>query len=163
MNLDLSPSKLKIKSYNYDSIFDTKNRWQSWLDVEAALAKSQSKLGMIPKTVGKKIASKCKLSKLNIKNIEKDLKKKGHKLVPLIWELARICDKESRKYVHWGATTQNIVSNGDLLILKKFHKTILIEISDILSILSKLSIRSKDYVMVARTHGQHALPTTFWI
>ena len=56
MNLDLSPSKLKIKSYNYDSIFDTKNRWQSWLDVEAALAKSQSKLGMIPKTVGKKIA-----------------------------------------------------------------------------------------------------------
>ena len=76
MNLDLSPSKLKIKSYNYDSIFDTKNRWQSWLDVEAALAKSQSKLGMIPKTVGKKIASKCKLSKLNIKNVEKDLKKK---------------------------------------------------------------------------------------
>ena len=76
MNLDLSPSKLKIKSNNYDTIFDTKNRWQSWLDVEAALAISQSKLGMIPKKVGKKIANKCKLSKLNIKNIEKDLKKK---------------------------------------------------------------------------------------
>ena len=161
MNLDLSPSKLKIKSNNYDTIFDTKNRWQSWLDVEAALAISQSKLGMIPKKVGKKIASKCKLSKLNIKNIEKDLKKKGHKLVPLVWELSRVCDNESKKYVHWGATTQNIVSNGDLLILKKFHKIILGEISDILSILSKLSIKTKDYVMAARTHGQHALPTTF--
>ena len=57
MNLDLSPSKLKIKSNNYDTIFDTKNRWQSWLDVEAALAISQSKLGMIPKKVGKKIFS----------------------------------------------------------------------------------------------------------
>ena len=161
MNLDSSPSKLKINSINYDKIFDTKNRWQSWLDVEAALAVSQSKLGMIPKKVGKKIAKKCKISKLNIKNIEKDLKKKGHKLVPLIWELARVCDKESRKYVHWGATTQNIVSNGDLILLKKFHKTIIKEISEIFLILSKLSIKTKNFLMVARTHGQHALPTTF--
>ena len=161
MNLDLSPSKLKIHSVNYDTIFNTRNRWQSWLDVEAALALSQSRLGMIPKKTGRKIAAKCKLSKLNIKNIEKDLKKKGHKLVPLIWELARVCDKESKKYVHWGATTQNIVSNGDLIILKKFHKIILTEISEILNILSKISLKSKDYLMVARTHGQHALPSTF--
>ena len=97
MNLDLSPSKLKIHSVKYDTIFHTRNRWQSWLDVEAALALSQSRLGMIPKKTGRKIAAKCKLSKLNIKNIEKDRKKKGHKLVPLIWELARVCDKESKK------------------------------------------------------------------
>ena len=161
MKLDLSPSILKINSINYEEIFETKNRWQSWLDVEAALALSQSKIGMIPRKVGKKIAKKCKLSKLNIKNIERDLKKKGHKLVPIIWELTRACDQESKKYVHWGATTQNIVSNGDLIILKKFHKTILNEISEILSDLSKLSITTKDYLMVARTHGQHALPTTF--
>ena len=161
MKLDLSPSILKINSINYEEIFETKNRWQSWLDVEAALALSQSKIGMIPRKVGKKIANKCKLSKLNIKNIERDLKKKGHKLVPIIWELTRACDQESKKYVHWGATTQNIVSNGDLIILKKFHKTILNEISEILSDLSKLSLTTKDYLMVARTHGQHALPTTF--
>ena len=161
MKLDLSPSILKINSINYEEIFETKNRWQSWLDVEAALALSQSKIGMIPRKAGKKIANKCKLSKLNSKNIERDFKKKGHKLVPIIWELTRACDQESKKYVHWGATTQNIVSNGDLIILKKFHKTILNEISEILRDLSNLSFKTKDYLMVARTHGQHALPTTF--
>ena len=40
MKLDLSPSILKINSINYEEIFDTKNRWQSWLDVEAALAEA---------------------------------------------------------------------------------------------------------------------------
>ena len=58
--------------------------------------------------------------------IYRDLKITGHKLVPLIWELSRVCDKDSKKYVHWGGTTQNIVSNGDILILRRIHNIALI-------------------------------------
>ena len=68
---------------------------------------------------------------------------------------------DSKKYVHWGGTTQNIVSNGDILILRKIHKIFLNNLSDLLKILSKLSLKTKNDLMAGRTHGQHALPITF--
>jgi 3-carboxy-cis,cis-muconate cycloisomerase len=161
MRLDLSPSTLKFKSNNIAKLFDQESRWNSWLEVEAAMAIAQSQLGMIPKDVGKKIAKKCLLKKLNQNNIKKDLKKTGHKLMPIISELSRVCSKDSKKYVHWGGTTQNIVSTGDLLILKKIHKIFLKDLSEILDILGSLSLKNKSVLMVGRTHGQHALPITF--
>ena len=161
MRLDLSPSSLKFKTSNISRYFEQESRWGSWLDVEAAMAITQSKLGMIPKSAGKKIAKNCSLKKLNLRNIKKNLKKTGHKLMPIILELTRICPNDSKKYVHWGGTTQNIVSNGDILILKKIHKILLNDLSDILNILSSLCLKNKNVIMVGRTHGQHALPITF--
>jgi 3-carboxy-cis,cis-muconate cycloisomerase len=161
VKLDNNPSGLRLGYKKIEKLLSIESRWQSWLDIEASLAIAQSKLGMIPKKIGKKIAEKCKLSKLNQKNIIKGLKKTGHKLVPLIWELSRICDKEAKKFVHWGATTQNITQTGDVIILKKIHTIFLNDIADILKILSKIALKSKDYVMAGRTHGQHALPITF--
>ena len=105
MRPDISPSGLKFKSNNIENLLSVESRWQSWLDVEASMARSQSELKMIPQKAGNKIANNCNLKKLNLKNIYRDLKKTGHKLVPLIWELSRVCDKDSQKYVHWGGTT----------------------------------------------------------
>ena len=161
MRPDTSPSGLKFKSNNIENLLSVESRWQSWLDVEASMARSQSELKMIPRKAGNKIAKNCNLKKLNLKNIYRDLKITGHKLVPLIWELSRVCDKDSKKYVHWGGTTQNIVSNGDILILRKIHKIFLNDLSDLLKILSKLSLKTKNDLMAGRTHGQHALPITF--
>ena len=161
MRPDASPSGLKFKSNNIENLLSVESRWQSWLDVEASMARSQSELKMIPRKAGNKIAKNCNLKKLNLKNIYRDLKITGHKLVPLIWELSRVCDKDSKKYVHWGGTTQNIVSNGDILILRKIHKIFLNDLSDLLKILSKLSLKTKNDLMAGRTHGQHALPITF--
>ena len=144
MRLDLSPSSLKFKTSNISRYFEQESRWSSWLDVEAAMAIAQSKLGMIPKSAGKKIAKNCSLKKLNLRNIKKNLKKTGHKLMPIISELTRICPNDSKKYVHWGGTTQNIVSNGDILILKKIHKILLNDLSDILNILSSLCLKNKN-------------------
>ena len=161
MRPDISPSGLKFKSNNIENLLSVESRWQSWLDVEASMARSQSELKMIPRDAGNKIAKNCNLKKLNLKNIYRDLKTTGHKLVPLIWELSRVCDQDSKKYVHWGGTTQNIVSNGDILILRKIHEIFLNDLSDLLKILSKLSLKTKNDLMSGRTHGQHALPITF--
>lgn len=161
MKLDINPGTLKFKRNNISKLLDTKNRWQSWLEVEGHMSIIQSKLGIIPKKVGKKIYNKCNLNKLNSNNIKRDLKKTGHKLVPLILELSRVCSEDAKKFVHWGATTQNIVQTGDILILKEIHKIFLNDISLILEILGNLAIKSKDFLMVGRTHGQHALPITF--
>ena len=140
--------------------FSDLTRWQSWLDVESALALVQSEIDIIPSWAATVISKKSKISLINQTELKNIIKDTGTGVFSLTKSLSNICG-EAGKFVHWGATTQNIVSNGDLIILKKFHKTILNEISEILSDLSKLSLTTKDYLMVARTHGQHALPTTF--
>ncbi len=91
-----------------EDMFTESSLFQSYLDVEAALAKAQAKIGVIPKEAADKIASLAKLELLDIEAIHKGLVITGHGLVPLIWELDRICGPESGGYIHWGATTQNI-------------------------------------------------------
>ncbi len=142
-------------------LFDESNRWQSWLDVEVALAKAQAELGIIPTSAADVIASKAQLDKLDDAAIREGLLRTGHPLVPLVWELARICGDEAGGYVHWGATTQNILEAGDNLLLKQAHGIFLKQFSVLLTALADVAERSADMAMPGRTHGQHAVPVTF--
>ena len=63
----------------------------------------------------------------------------AHTLVPLVWELSRICDGDAGNYVHWGATTQNITQTGDLLQLRKAHRIYLKQLGRILAALADLA------------------------
>ncbi len=89
-------------------LFTEESRFQSWLDVEAALAQAQAKLGIIPEDAAREITLKAQLSLLDIDAIHRGLARTGHSLVPLIWELGRVCEGDAGGYAHWGATTQNI-------------------------------------------------------
>ena len=93
--------------------------------------------------------------------IEEGLARTGHPLVPLIWELDRICDGDAGGYVHWGATTQNITQTGHLLQLRRAHRTYLGQIGHILTLMADLAEETKEYALPGRTHGQHAVPSTF--
>jgi len=142
-------------------LFDESNRWQSWLDVEVALAKAQAELGIIPTSAADVIASKARLDKLDDAAIREGLLRTGHPLVPLVWELARVCGDKAGGYVHWGATTQNILEAGDNLLLKQAHGIFLKQFSVLLTALANVAERSADMAMPGRTHGQHAVPVTF--
>ena len=141
-------------------MFSEANLFQSYLDVEAALARAQASQGIIPTTAAEIISEKAKLELLNIQNVYDGLDKTGHPLVPLIWELDRICGEEAGGYIHWGATTQNITQTGKLLLIKKCHNSYLEDLGGLLHILGKLAKTTKDYAMPGRTHGQHAVPAT---
>lgn len=139
----------------------TESLWQAWLDVEVALARAEADLGIIPATSAEEIARKAKLDLLDLDAVREGLATTGHSLVPLIWELDRICDGDVGGHVHWGATTQNITQTGLLLCLKRVHGIILEQLSALLGILANLAERTSDMLIPARTHGQHAVPTTF--
>ena len=81
--------------------------------------------------------------------------------MPLIWELDRVCDGDAGGYAHWGATTQNITQTGKLIQLRKAHRIYLSQLARILTLFAELAERTKDYAMPGRTHGQHAVPSTF--
>ncbi len=155
------PTDQRVPDPGVAALFTREARWQAWLDVEAALAHAEAELGMIPPEAAEEIADKADLSLMDIPRIEEGLRVTGHGLVPLIWELDRICEGDAGGYAHWGATTQNITQTGNILQLRHAHEINLGQIARLLEVLAGLAERTKDDVMAGRTHGQHALPATF--
>ena len=156
-----NPTSMRVPDPAVAALFEQDARWQAWLDVEAALAKGEAALGMIPEAAAAEIVRKCDLSLFDRDRLEEGFRRTGHSLVPLIWELSRLCAGDAGNYVHWGATTQNITQTGDLLQLRKAHWVFLGQIGDILAALADLAERSKDMALPGRTHGQHAVPATY--
>jgi 3-carboxy-cis,cis-muconate cycloisomerase len=106
------PTSLRIDDPGGRALFTEAARFQSWLDVEAALAQAQAELGIIPEAAAREIARKAKLSFLDLGAVRAGLAKTGHPLVPLVWELDRACEGDAGGFVHWGATTQNVTQTG---------------------------------------------------
>jgi adenylosuccinate lyase len=158
--MQAEPTSLSVPDPGIRELFSQQSRWQAWLEVEAALARAEAELGVIPEGAAREIAAKAHLALLDRGRIEEGLKRTGHTLVPLIWELSRVCG-DAGKYVHWGATTQNIVQTGDLLLLRRAHAIFLRQLGRTLGEMADLAARTRDMAMAGRTHGQHAVPITF--
>ncbi|MBM4440225.1 MAG: adenylosuccinate lyase family protein [Candidatus Rokubacteria bacterium] len=155
------PTSLRIDDPGVRALFTEPAKFQSWLDVEAALAEAQAELGVIPAAAAKEIVAKAQLKFLDLDAVRAGLAKTGHPLVPLVWALDQACEGDAGGYVHWGATTQNVTQTGQLLQVKRAHAIFLRQLGAILGTLADLAERTKDVLLPGRTHGQHALPATF--
>jgi adenylosuccinate lyase len=155
------PTSLRIDDPGVRALFTEDARFQSWLDVEAALAQAQAELGIIPESAAREITLKARLSYLDRAAITAGLARTGHPIVPLVWALDQACEGDAGGYVHWGATTQNITQTGLLLQVRRAHGIFLRQLATILTTLAGLADRTKDMLLPGRTHGQHAVPATF--
>src|SRR5437879_12478659 len=155
------PTSLRIEDPGVRALFTEAARFQSWLDVEAALAQAQAELGIIPAAAAREIVARAHLKYLDLAAVRAGLAKTGHPLVPLVWELDRACEGDAGGYVHWGATTQNITQTGQLLQVRHAHEIFLGQLATVLTHLAGLAERTKDALLPGRTHGQHAVPATF--
>lgn len=142
------------------ALFRRDSRWQAWLDVEAALARAQADLGIIPPGAAQAIAQAARLELLDRDRIAEAARRTSHTIVPLVWELSRVAG-DAGGWVHWGATTQNITQTGDLIVLRHAHRIFLRLIGRSLEAMAGLAERGAEMLMPGRTHGQHALPLTF--
>ena len=155
------PTSLRLEDPGVRSLFTEASRYQAWLDVEAALAQAQAELNVIPSEAAAEITRKAQLSYLNMSTVREGLERTGHPLVPLVWELDRVCEGDAGGYVHWGATTQNITQTGQLLLVRRAHTIFLRQLGALLDLLADLAEETKDALLPGRTHGQHAVPATF--
>jgi adenylosuccinate lyase len=155
------PTAARISDPGIRTLYRLENRWQAWLDVEAALARAQEELGIIPKGAAEAIARAAHLELLDRARIDEGFARTGHTIVPLVWELSRVVGEPYGGWVHWGATTQNITQTGDLLVLRQAHRVFLRLIGEALEAMADLAERGANMPMAGRTHGQHALPATF--
>ncbi len=142
------------------AIFNDRSLMQAWLDVEAALARGQAELGLIPADAARTITAAARLEHLDMAAVAAGATATAHPLVPLVRALVAVCG-EAGAYVHLGATTQDVMDTGFVLRARDGLAVIERHSADLIDTLRKLAIRHRHTVMAGRTHGQQALPTTF--
>jgi 3-carboxy-cis,cis-muconate cycloisomerase len=150
---DELPTAARVSDAGIRALYRLENRWQAWLDVEAALAKAQEELSIIPTGTAEAIGRAARFELLDRARIDEGFARTGHTIVPLVWELSRVVGEPYSGWVHWGATTQNITQTGDLLVLRQAHGIFLRLIGEALSAMADLAERGADMPIAGRTHG----------
>lgn len=140
-------------------IFEEETRIQKMLDVEAALAWAHAEVGNIPREDAEKIVAMASTKHVKIsriKEIEREIK---HDVMAIVKALAEVCGK-SGAYVHFGATSYDIVDTANALQLKEALELIEKRLNNLEEALMEKTTQHKETIMIGRTHGQHALPIT---
>ena len=141
-------------------IFCDLHRYQRWLDVEVALAQTQADLGIIPTQAARVIKDCAKINKLDLDLIEHELRITGHSLMPLLTALHQACGDEAGRFIHFGATTQDIQDTAQILEIRDVLTIVERDLFQIIGHVVDLCEKYMDLVTIGRTHNQHALPTT---
>ncbi len=140
-------------------LFTEDKKLRNWMLVEAVLAKVHAKLGTIPKEAAEEIDRARKIVKIErVKEIDKEI---HHDLMAMVKALAEQCEGDAGKYIHLGATSYDIEDTAFALQLREALKYIETSLKTLLKELLKVVEEKKGLVCVGRTHGQHAIPTTY--
>lgn len=131
------------------------------LDVEAALARAQAGLGMIPAAAAREISEKATPAVLDFERLKRETKVVGYPILPLVRQLAEACAGDAGRYVHWGATTQDIMDSALVLQLRAAIGVVEKDLAAVSAALESLARLYRDTPMAGRTHLQQALPITF--
>src|SRR5690349_756592 len=131
-----------------------------YAEVEIALAKAEAKCGVIPAEAAAAIASKTDVSAFDFELLRQETDNVGYPILPLVQQMSKQCGDAGR-YVHWGATTQDIMDTAVVLQVREALRLIENDIAALRRILADLSRRHRDTPMAGRTHLQQALPVTF--
>jgi adenylosuccinate lyase len=142
-------------------IFSDEQTVQKWLDFEAALARVEARLGVIPQAAADEIIRKARVELFDLDEMKREMDRTSHPIVPMLRTIKKICDGNAGEFVHWGATTQDVTDTGTMLQLREALEEIGNGVRALHGNLRNLSKKYRDSVIVARSHGQHALPTTF--
>ncbi|MGY4475750.1 class-II fumarase/aspartase family protein [Bradyrhizobium sp. USDA 3364] len=131
-----------------------------YAEVEVALAKAEARCGVIPVEAAKEIAKRTDVAAFDFDLLRQETDVVGYPILPLVHQMAKQCG-EAGRYVHWGATTQDIMDTAVVLQLRDGLKIVEDDIAALRSILADLSKKYRDTPMAGRTHLQQALPVTF--
>ena len=147
-----------------DAIFTDEVRLQRMLDFEAALARAEAQLDIIPKSAAAPIASQCRADHFDKESLAQVAVKSGNLAIPMVRQLTELVgkhDKEAMRYVHWGATSQDAIDTGLVLQLRDGFGAIAADLNRLCDALAQLASTHRTTVVPARTWLQQAVPTTF--
>jgi 3-carboxy-cis,cis-muconate cycloisomerase len=146
------------------AVCDDRETLQHMLDFEAALARAEAATGVIPASAAEPIAKACKADGFDLADLAEAATRSGNLAIPLVKALtAKVAqsDAEAARYVHWGATSQDVIDTAAMLGLRAGIDALLGDIDRAVTGFARLARQHRSTAMVARTWLQHALPMPF--
>jgi len=143
------------------AVWSDENRTQKYLDIEAALARVQGRLGIIPQEAADEIVKHCTIAEIDMRKLKSQTERIGYPVLGVVSQLNALCRDKLGEYCHWGATTQDITDTATVLQIREALELIDDDLTAISAALADLARRYRDTPMVARSNLQQAVPITF--
>jgi 3-carboxy-cis,cis-muconate cycloisomerase len=142
------------------AVFSDEAQLKAYVAAEVALAVAQGETDVIPREAAEAIAAKAPAISLDSEQLKRDTENVGYPIVGLVRQLSQQLGEPGR-YLHWGATTQDIMDTATVLQLRDAVELIEGQLAEVMAALADLARRHRDTPMAGRTHLQQALPITF--
>lgn len=133
---------------------------QAWLDCEAALAQAEADVSIVPRSAARAIAKAAQVENISLKGMRAEFDQTWNPILPLVNALRARLPERAAQWVHWGATSKNIMDTGSALQIKATYRVVFEGLDRIERALVVLARKHRDTLMAARTHGQQAIPVT---
>ena len=141
-------------------VFADRSLIARYVEVEVALARAEARVGVIPQDAADAIAARANAETLDAEKLREETDLVGYPILPVVHQLVKQCG-EAGRYVHWGATTQDIMDTAVVLQMREALRIVGDDIAALRKILAYLAKKHRDTAMAGRTHLQQALPVTF--
>src|SRR6202045_481795 len=142
-------------------VFADENRIQTYLDIEAALARVQARLGIIPQDACDEILRHCSIAEYDFAKLKAETERIGYPVLPAVKQLVALCRDGLGEWCHWGATTQDITDTATILQIREALDLVEADLVAISDALAALAGRHRDTPMAGRSNLQQAGPITF--
>lgn len=142
-------------------VWSDENRVQKYLDFEAALARAQARLKIIPQEAADEIVKHCQVGKIDMAKLKEATERIGYPVLPVVQQLVTLCKDGLGEWSHWGATTQDVTDTATVLQIRESLALIEKDIVGISDALATLAEKYRDTPMAGRSNLQQAVPITF--
>ncbi len=142
-------------------VWSDENRTRKYLDIEAALARVQAGLGIIPGKAAAEIVRNCRLEKIDLQKLRAQTERIGYPVLGVVQQLVELCADDLGEWCHWGATTQDITDTATVLQIREGLALIDDDLTAISASMAELARRHRDTPMIGRSNLQQAVPVTF--
>ncbi|MFO1147537.1 MAG: adenylosuccinate lyase family protein [Alsobacter sp.] len=143
------------------AVWSDENRTRKYLDIEAALARVQARLGIIPQKAADEIVANCVLDKIDMAKLRAQTERIGYPILGVVSQINALCRDGLGEYCHWGATTQDITDTATVLQIREALAIVEQDLAGLSAGLAKLAREHRDTPMIGRSNLQQAVPVTF--
>jgi 3-carboxy-cis,cis-muconate cycloisomerase len=142
-------------------VFSDEARTGYYLEIEAALARAQARLGIIPDKAAQEIVRQCKIGNIDLARLKQQTERIGYPILGVVQQIVDLCADGLGEWCHWGATTQDITDTAAVLQIRAALDLVEKDMEAIAAALADLSRRYRDTPMAGRSNLQQAVPLTF--
>lgn len=151
----------ELSTPEMDAVFSDQNEISQWIAFEVALANAEAEVGLIPKPAARSISEHGSVDLFDLEQLRRDIAFAVHPVMPFVRMFSNIVGEPHGEYVHWGATTQDVIDTGLMLRVQQADRLIAEDLDRLIEAISSHARKHRDTPMAGRTNAQHAVPITF--